>query len=277
MGLTGAGWATVIARVIMALVLLVYVLRAPALRAFQPARWRAAFARARIRSLLTLGWPVAAQHFCEVSAFAFAAVMMGWISADAIAAHQIAITCAALSFMFVLGLGAATCIRVGHAYGAGQFIRMRRIGLGAVGLAAGIMAVFGVTFMLAGQPIASWFIASPTVVQLTAHLLIVAAIFQIADGVQVTAISALRGLSDVRAPAFIAVLAYWVLAVPLGSWLAFRAHWGAVGIWTGLAVGLGVAAAGLAWRFHWRTKHPGRPRPVLPPVGAAFPEHGTLP
>jgi multidrug resistance protein, MATE family len=277
MGLRGAGWATVIARLVMALALAFYVLRAPALRTFQPALWRATWSRARFLNLFKLGWPVAGQHFCEVSAFAFAAIMMGWISANAIAAHQIAITCAAMSFMFVLGLGAAACIRVGHAYGARQFTRMRRIGLGAVGLAAGIMALFGVLFMVAGQPIASWFITSPAVVNLTAQLLIVAAIFQIADGVQVTSISALRGLGDVRMPALIAVLAYWVLAVPLGAWLAFRAHWGAVGIWTGLATGLGVAAIGLAWRFHRQTNRAAGSRRLVPPVGAAFPEHGALP
>jgi len=277
MGLTGAGWATVIARGVMALVLVVYVLRAPALHAFQPARWRAAWSRTRFLGLLKLGWPVAGQHFCEVSAFAFAAIMMGWISAEAIAAHQIAITCAAMSFMFVLGLGAAACIRVGHAYGAGQFIRMRRIGFGAVGLAAGIMALFGMMFMVAGRPIAAVFITSPAVVELTAQLLIVAAIFQIADGVQVTSISALRGLGDVRVPALIAVLAYWVLAVPLGSLLAFRYHWSAVGIWTGLAIGLGVAAFGLAWRFHLQTRHAAGTHRAVSPEAAPFPEHGALP
>jgi len=277
MGLVGAGWATVIARTVMAAVLLVYVLRAPTLREFQPARWLAGFRRARFQILLKLGWPVAGQHFFEVSAFAFAAIMMGWISTDAIAAHQIAITCAAMSFMFVLGLGAATCIRVGHAYGAGQFVRMRRIGLGAIGLAAGIMAMFGVVFMVAGRPIAGLFISSPTVVDLTAQLLIVAAIFQIADGVQVTSISASRGLGDVRVPAFIAVLAYWVLAVPLGSLLAFRVHWGAVGIWAGLAIGLGAAAIGLALRFHQQTRRAAGLHRTVPPVGVAFPEHGALP
>jgi len=261
----------------MALALLVYVFRAPALRAFQPARWRAVISSARLLDLLKLGWPVAGQHFCEVSAFTFAAIMMGWISADAIAAHQIAITCAAMTFMFVLGLGVAACIRVGHAYGAGQFGRMRRIGLGAVGLAAGLMAGFGVLFLVAGRPIAGLFITSPAVVDLTAQLLMVAAIFQIADGVQVTSISALRGLADVRVPALIAVLAYWVLAVPLGAVLAFRTHWGAVGIWVGLAGGLGVAAVGLTWRFHLQTRRaPGRPRTIVP-VAGTFPEHGSLP
>jgi len=253
LGLVGAGWATLIARMVMMLVLLGYVLRAPALRAFQPAQWRAALSRERFQRLFTVGWPVGVQHFFEVSAFVIAAIMMGWISADAIAAHQIAITCAALSFMFSLGIGMAVCIRVGHAFGAAQYARMRRIGFGGVALSVGIMGAFGVLFMVAGQPIAGLFITSPTVVSLTAQLLIVAAVFQVADGVQVVSLSALRGLSDVRVPALIAVLAYWFLALPIGSALAFLAHRGAVGIWIGLALGLGAAACGLLWRFHLRT------------------------
>jgi multidrug resistance protein, MATE family len=250
MGLAGAGWATLIARAIMMLVLLVYVLKAPALRAFQPARWFAPLDLNRFRQLIRIGFPVAGQHLFEVSAFASAAVMMGWISADAIAAHQIAINCAAFAFMFGLGLGAAACIRVGHAFGAGQFSRMRRVGFVAVALAALIMALFGVAFVLAGKPIASLFIGSATVIQLTTQLLIVAAVFQIADGVQVTTISALRGLSDVRTPAIIAIVAYWGLALPIGYWLAFRAQLGAVGMWIGLATGLAAAAIGLSWRYY---------------------------
>ncbi|HMP81731.1 MAG TPA: MATE family efflux transporter, partial [Verrucomicrobiota bacterium] len=120
-------------------------------------------------------------------------------------------------------------------------------------------------------------IASPTVVDLTAQLLIVAALFQIADGVQVTSLSALRGLADVRVPAFIAVLAYWALAVPLGSLLAFPAKLGALGIWIGLATGLGAAAIALGWRFHSQTRKAAGTHRTIPPLGAAFPEHGTLP
>jgi MATE family multidrug resistance protein len=266
LGLVGAGWATVIARTVMLLVLLGYVLRAPALRAFQPARWRAALSRERFQRLFTVGWPVGVQLFFEVSAFVFAAIMMGWISADAIAAHQIAITCAAMSFMFALGIGMAVCIRVGHAYGAAQYTRIRRIGFGGVALAVGIMGSFGVLFMVAGKPIAGLFITSPTVVSLTAQLLIVAAVFQVADGVQVVSISALRGVADVRVPALIAVLAYWILALPIGSALAFLAHRGAVGIWIGLALGLGAAACGLLWRFHLRTKKSTALRAAKTPV-----------
>jgi MATE family multidrug resistance protein len=277
LGLEGAGWATLIARLAMALVLVGYVVRARTLRRFQPVSWRASLIPERFQRLLKIGWPVAGQHFCEVSAVAFAAVMMGWISAEAIAAHQIAISCAALTFMFALGLGAAVCIRVGHAYGARQFQRLQRIGFGGVGLAATIMGSFGILFMFAGKPIAELFITSPAVVELTAHLLIIAAIFQVADGVQVTSISALRGLADVRVPALIAVLAYWVLAIPLGAALAFPGQYGAVGIWIGLATGLGVAAIGLAWRFHLQTRTAANRHRVVPPPGAAFPEHGSLP
>jgi len=277
LGLEGAGWATLISRVVMAAVMIGYVLRAQPMRAFHPPHWRAALSSERFRRLLRVGWPVGVQHFFEVSAFALGAIMMGWISANAIAAHQIAITCAATTFMTALGIGAAACIRVGHAYGARQFQRTRRIGFCAVAMAATIMGGFGVIFALAGKPIAGLFIESPAVVTLTAQLLIVAAIFQIADGVQVTSLSALRGLSDVRVPAVIAVVAYWFVALPIGSWLAFRAQLGAVGMWIGLASGLSAAALGLTWRFYRHTHKSAPHRVVEPPVPETFPEHGSLP
>lgn len=254
LGLEGAGWATLIARVMMAAAIWVYILRAEVLRAFQPLRWFASFRRHRFAALLQLGWPVGLQHLLEVGAFAFAAVMMGWISAEAIAAHQIAITCAATAFMFALGTGMAVCIRVGHAWGAAQFSRVRRIGFVGVSLGAGLMSLCGVLFMFFGSTIASWFVTSPSVINLAAQLLIVAAIFQIVDGIQVVSMSALRGLGDVRTPAMIAALAYWIIALPIGSALAFYAKMGAVGLWIGLATGLGSAACGLLGRFIIRTR-----------------------
>jgi MATE family multidrug resistance protein len=253
LGLEGAGWATLLARTVMMLAMLVYLIAAPAYRRFMPSRWWARLGWSRLQRLLGLGWPVAAQHLLEVSAFVFAALMMGWISAAALAAHQIAINCAATSFMFAFGIGMAVCIRVGHAWGAGHHRRMRRIGLVGLGLSASVMGVFGVLFMSAGEPIARLFIATPAVVVLTGQLLFVAAFFQIFDGLQVTALSALRGLNDVRVPALVAALAYWIIAVPVGYLLAFPARWGAAGIWIGLAIGLGAAAVVLSWRFHRRT------------------------
>jgi MATE family multidrug resistance protein len=178
--------------------------------------------------------------------------------------------------MSALGIGAAATIRVGQAYGAGQFTRTRRIGFSAVTMAAAIMGGCGIVFAVAGESIAGLFVESPVVVALTAKLLIVAAVFQIADGVQVTSLSALRGLADVRGPAVIAVVAYWLVALPLGSLLAFRAQLGAVGLWIGLAAGLSAAAVGLLWRFHRRTRGPA-PLRQTPPPPETFPEHGAMP
>ena len=254
LGLNGAGWATLLARFATLAGMIIYILWAPALRCYRPAAWWTALRPDRFRRLIRIGWPVAAQHFMEVSAFVFAALMMGWIGARAIAAHQIAITCAATTFMLSLGIGMAVCIRVGQAWGAGQHRRMRRIGFLGLGLSGSFMSCFALVFFTGRFAIASWFVASPETAVLAGQLLLVAALFQVADGLQVVAISGLRGLSDVRVPALVAVLAYWVVAVPLGATLAFGLKLGAVGIWIGLATGLGLAAVLLTWRFHRKTR-----------------------
>lgn len=254
LGLAGAGWATLIARSAGAICLVVFAIRSPALRSFQPNRWIGGFQMVRFQRLLGLGWPVAAQHLLEVGAFAFAALMMGWISADAIAAHQVAVTCASTTFMFPLGVGMAVCIRVGHVWGAGQFGRMRRIGFVGLAMGAAIMSVFGTVYVVAGEPLARIFMTDTVAVKLTVQLFFIAALFQVADGLQVVAISALRGLADVRVPAMIAVFAYWLIAVPTGYLLAFPFRMGAIGVWIGLAIGLGSAAVGLSWRFHLKSK-----------------------
>lgn len=252
LGLAGAGWATLIARIVVAIVMLVYLARNAELRAYLPLHWFTPLHFAPLKRLLSLGGPVGSQHLLEVSAFAFAALMMGWISAEALAAHQIAITCAATTFMFMVGLGMAVCIRVGHAFGARKFQRTRRIGFVGLVLAALGMSLFGLMFITLRFPFARAFIGDPEVIRLTAQFFVVAALFQIADGVQVTAMSALRGLSDVKIPALVAILAYWIISIPLAYVLAFA--FDPIGIWIALALGLAIAAATLTWRFHHRTK-----------------------
>jgi MATE family multidrug resistance protein len=254
LGLEGAGWATLLARIIVALAMLFYLGRHSAFKEYLPGRWLGPLEILRLKQLTRLGGPVGAQHLLEVSAFAFAALMMGWISAEALAAHQIAITCAATTFMFMVGLGMAVCIRVGHAYGAGKFQRTRRIGLMGLGMAGAGMALFGIMFMALRYPLAKAFISDPEVVRLAAQFFIVAALFQVADGLQVTAMSALRGLSDVKIPAMVAMLAYWMFSIPLGYALTFHFDFGPIGIWVALALGLGMAAVFLSWRFHHRTE-----------------------
>jgi len=250
LGVTGAGLATCIARTAVLIGMGVLLRADRRLRTWSPRRWNAPWTFEPSRRLLSLGLPVGALHFLEVGAFTFAGLMTGWIGPGAMAANQIAITCAATTFTFALGFAMAVGIRVGHAWGAGDRVRLRAVGLNGMSCSAIVMGGFAVMFLLLRHRITGLFSPDADVVLLAASLLMVAAFFQLFDGQQVVAIFALRGLEDVRVPAMIAVLAYWCLAVPTGYLLAFPMQLGAMGIWIGLALGLACLAITLGWRFH---------------------------
>jgi multidrug resistance protein, MATE family len=253
MGLEGAGLGTLLARAATAVAMLVFVLRSSRTRGWLPATWLRLWSLTRLREQFRIGLPVGLQTLLEVGAFSAGALMMGWISTEAMAAHQIAITCAGTTFMFALGVGMGVSIRVGHAWGAGLRSRLKRIAYGGAALGAGSMGLFALAFMLGGRTIAGWFVVDPAVIQLTATLLFVAGIFQIMDGLQVVMISALRGMSDVRLPVIIVAVSYWGVALPLAYAMAFLLDLGAVGVWIGMAAGLTLAAAGLTARFRVRS------------------------
>jgi multidrug resistance protein, MATE family len=253
MGLDGAGLATLTARVATALVIGLYLVRARALMDYLPACWRRLPSWRSVGEQLRIGSPVAVQHLLEVGAFAFAAIMMGWINAEAMAAHQIAITCAATTFIFAMGFGMAVSIRVGHAWGAGANDQVRRVGMSGLTLTAIMMAGFATLFILGNRMIADAFSNESEVIAIAAAMLFIAGFFQIFDGLQVVALSALRGMADVRVPAMIAVFSYWVIALPVGYLAGFVFGYGAAGIWLGLAAGLATAAGTLMWRFGWQS------------------------
>lgn len=257
LGLVGAGWATFISRIFTMMGTLLFCVRItksgfsvvlPSLDCLPT-----------IRSLLRIGLPVGFQLLSEVGAFAFAAILMGWIGTAALAAHQIAITCAATTFMFPLGIAQAVGVRIGQAVGAGTDELVRIIGFGGLYLSGFIMFISALVYASFGHSIANAFNSDSTVVGLTAKLLLIAGLFQIADGVQVTAMGGLRGLADVRTPMILAFSYYWLCAIPIGYLAAFVYGAGAVGIWAGLAIGLFIAAITLTTRF-W----------LLTRVGATF-------
>lgn len=250
LGLTGAGIATLLARLLVLAVLWVWLARRPDVRAEWPERWGGAPEPARLREMFRLGVPASAQLLFEGGAFSAVALMMGWLGTVPLAAHQIAISCASFTFMVPLGLSSAAGMRLSQAAGAGRREALRPIGFGAFGAGLGLMVVFGLGFALGGRFLALGFTPEPEVVALATRLLIVAAIFQIFDGAQVIGAGALRGLTDVKIPTGITFVAYWLVSLPLGRWLAFHTALGAVGLWAGLAAGLGLAAVLLAWRFH---------------------------
>jgi len=258
LGLTGAGWATLTARGLGAIVLWIWLdvdarkRAAVAGRSLAeigwPARWRTALDPARLREMARLGVPAGGQLLFEVGAFSAAALMMGWLGATALAAHQIALSCAGMTFMFPLGVAMAASMRLSKALGEGRRDAFRPIGFGALGLSCLIMGTFAVVFAVEGRAIAAQFVHDPTVVALAARLLAVAALFQLFDGGQVVGAGLLRGLSDVKVPALITFVAYWLIAIPGGYFLGVRGI-GPVGIWAALAVGLAFAAIFFAWRF----------------------------
>jgi MATE family multidrug resistance protein len=269
LGLVGAGWATLISRTVTMCGTLFYCLylTGSSLSDLSPARTRLA----TICSLIKIGLPVGFQHLSEVGAFAFAAILMGLISTPALAAHQIAITCAATTFMFPLGISQAVTVRIGQAVGASSHSSVRIIAFSGIVLSGLVMFVFALLYLGLGQSIAGAFNDDPDVVALASRLLMIAGLFQLADGVQVTAMGALRGLADVRVPMLLAFVFYWLFAIPIGYFGAFICKAGAVGIWNGLAIGLFIAAAMLTTRVWWLTR-PGTRFEVL-----VHSEHGAVP
>jgi MATE family multidrug resistance protein len=171
-----------------------------------------------------------------------------------LAAHQIALTCASTTFMFPLGVAMASTVRIAQALGAGREDLLRPIGAGAWFVGLVVMSVFTVILVVAGPFIARGFVSDPAVIVIAAKLLIIAGIFQLVDGVQVVGSGLLRGLRDTKAPMWITIAAYWFIALPLGSWLAFGRGQGAAGMWVGLAWGLVFAAVLLVVRFVRKTR-----------------------
>ena len=249
LGLVGAGWASLAARTFTLAGLVTEYWMRSSLQPFRPVRWRARLLRSETGTLLTLGWPPAVQLFFEAGLFNVAALMMGWLGVVPLAAHQVALSCAATSFMFPLGISQALSVRIGSVRGAGELARIRPIGFGGISAGAVIMLAFAGVMFAARGPIAAVFIDDPAVVALAARLLVLAGVFQLFDGIQVTSIGALRGLADVRWPTLITCIAYWVLAIPAAWILGFRTELGPDGIWTGLVVGLVACAIMLLARF----------------------------
>lgn len=262
MGLTGAGWATLVSRVVTVVGLIWFVWAGwsrPSERCgFDLAWWKDQW------SLFRLGLPTGLQLLSEVGAFAVAGLLIGRLGAVPLAAHQIAITCASTTFMFPLGVAMASTVRIAQVMGAGRTDLLRPIAAGSwlIGLVA--MAAFAVLFLVANVAIATAFVREPAVIKLAASLLVIAGIFQLVDGVQVVGSGLLRGLRDTTGPMLITVAAYWLVALPLGTWLALARGDGAQGMWVGLALGLVVAAGLLVKRFFDRTKE-------LPATGTAAP------
>jgi multidrug resistance protein, MATE family len=252
-GLDGAGWATVISRTIMALGMLLYIFRAPAFRIFTAAPQAPVSLLPLQKKILRLGLPGGFQMFFEVGAFSGAAIIAGWLGTIPLAAHQIAINLASVTYMIAAGISAAGAIRVGQAVGQYSPEKIIRAGTVALVLSVVFMAAACVIFLTLNYPLVRLYISDPEVVTLAAALVIIGGFFQLSDGVQVVCLGILRGIADVNIPTIITLFAYWVIGLPLGYALAFTFRMGAQGIWFGLLAGLSTSALLLTIRFYRRT------------------------
>ncbi len=247
-GIVGAGVATLVARGYMMMAAWWFVLRRGKA---DPADWlRAKVTTYPIRALLKIGIPSGFQYIFEVSAFAASAWIIGTLGATPLAAHQVAISLASISYMAATGLGAAATIRIGQAMGRKDLAGAKAAGTSLFLITIIFMAVTGLTFFVFRHQLPWAYTQDPAVVAGAAALLVVATIFQISDGVQATALGALRGIQDVRVPTAITFVAYYVIALPLEWYFGHVLGGGAVGVWSALAVGLTVSAGWLSLRFY---------------------------
>jgi MATE family multidrug resistance protein len=256
--LAGAGIATTVTHTAMTALLWLHVARGRAYRRLGALARPFAWDLPRLTAILRLGLPIGLTMTAESGLFTAAAVMVGWLGQDALAAHAVALQLAAISFMAPLGLSHATTVRVGLAHGAGRPANAARAGWTSILLSFAFMGCVALAFWLIPRQLIALFLdtaapANAVPVALAASYLGVAALFQLVDGAQVTAAAALRGMSDTRVPMLIALTGYWVIGLPIGYVLGFRAGLEGVGVWLGLAAGLAAAAVLLMARLARRT------------------------
>jgi MATE family multidrug resistance protein len=208
--------------------------------------------------LIVIGAPISAAFLLEYGLFAVAALLMGWISTSALAAHQIALQTAAIMFMVPFGISMAATVRVGHAVGRGDAPATRLAGFTALAIGTVFMAAMTLLVITTRDAIPALYLgaeasASPETIDLASTLLVLGASFFVFDGIQTVGAGALRGLNDTRVPLLFSAIGFWAIGFTSAFALGFPLGLGAQGIWIGLTLGLFVYASLLVWRFHWLT------------------------
>lgn len=254
LGYIGSAWASFCARLFMGAAFLFLVFKSPITREINlvykqvHVNWKELF------ELWRIGFNSAMQFTFEVAAFAIAGLMAGSFGKEQIDAHGIALSLAAFTYMFGSGISSAATIRIGIYSAQKNWQEIKNASRSAIALVLMVMGSFGLFFLLLHSYLPMAFSMEPQIIALASTLLIIAAMFQLFDGVQVTVIGILRGLGDVNAPTIITLIGYWIIALPLAYVLAFTFKMETVGIWIGLLASLVFVAAGLLWRLSYLVK-----------------------
>ena len=241
LGLMGAGLSTLISRILMLLCFVLYIFKSEQFKAYAQAIKEALFSRVKMRHIFNMGYPVAIQMGLEASTFSFSAIMVGWISVTALAAHQVAITISQLFFLMMQGLSFALSILVSNCYGKKDYAGIHAY------VKRGILMIFGTSLSLSillyifRYPAVGMFTDSPEVAEIAVVLFYVLFAYQIGDGIQLCFANVLRGLQDVKPIMYAAFVSYYLIAIPVAYVLGFKAGLGAVGVWLGFPIGLTLA------------------------------------
>ncbi|OFY41145.1 MAG: hypothetical protein A2X18_12360 [Bacteroidetes bacterium GWF2_40_14] len=250
MSVKGAALATTISRFVMLASFLVIFCKIDSYKRYLKYFTRPFINWKLVREVLNTSIPLSFQNLVEITAFSLSAIMIGWNGEIALASHQVAMSMSSFSFMLALGVGAAATIRVSHQYGYGDFKSMRIAGFAAIHLSVALMSISGIAYIVFNNEIPHIFTSDPAVRSLAARLLIISALFQIFDAIQLSCLACLRALSDVKIPLLLSVISYYFICLPLGYICGTVFSLGAVGVWIGLLLGLVFAALLFLWRFN---------------------------
>ena len=237
-GLQGAAIATLISRIVLSLLMIIYFIKVTSSTISDFYKFRKYFSFTKMKKLLKLGLPIGIHFSLEFGAFSFAWLMMGWIGTTALSAHQIAINLSGITYTMAIGLASAITVKYAKQYYIGNQIEINKMISSSFLLIIVMMSCFALIFIFFNDLLPKLYIDNNEVIRVTSILLLIAAFFQISDGLQVIALGILRGMEDVNIPTIITLICYWIVAIPLSYFLGFKLNYGAIGIWIGLLVGL---------------------------------------
>ncbi|MCV9385716.1 MATE family efflux transporter [Reichenbachiella ulvae] len=254
LGMVGAGYATLISRVVQAIAMGVFVVRYHRFRRYVSVLDSIEIEWKVIKRILRIGGPTGLQFVFEIGAFSASAIMVGWLGALPLAAHQIAMNLSAITYMTATGIASAASIRVANQLGRKDEHNLMLAGKTCFIMTVALMAFYSLLLVLGRHWLPQLYVDNQEVIEIASVLLVIVALYQISDGVQTVGLGVLRGLADVKVPTYVTLVTYWVIAIPVGYVCAFVFEWGSAGVWVGLLVGLTLAAVAHLYRFRQLVK-----------------------
>lgn len=251
MGISGVGIATLIDRILMMLVMMIFVLRSKYFKSYLKHFDILKVQKKRVQSILKIGTPVALQYVFEISSFAGASLIAGQIGALEQASHNVALTLASMTYMAASGIASATTIKVGNAYGKQNYFRIAKFANSSYQLVIGFMLITAIVFAVFNAYLPYIITKDQEVVALAGQLLLIAGLFQLFDGTQVVGLGILRGIGDVNIPTVLTFIAYWIIGLPSGYIMGIIFGWGIQGVWYGLTLGLFTSSILLQLRYKY--------------------------